>query len=78
MLPAMNILSQEEVLRRLKERQGRRSMTRFAKQLGISTPNLSAVYKKKMLPGKRILKALEIGKESTRSTIYFELNGVKR
>ena len=75
---AMKILTQDDVIFALKARQGPLTLRRFAKKLGISAANLSAVYKKKMLPGKRILKALELGKESTRSTIFFELNGKGR
>jgi transcriptional regulator with XRE-family HTH domain len=71
----MKILTQDEVLRRLREKQGERSMRKFAILLGISVSYLSEIYKKTRNPNPAVLKALGIGKERTITTTYFETNG---
>lgn len=74
----MKILTHDEVIAALRKRQGSLTLRQFALKLDLSAAYLSDVYRKNREPGKKILKHLGLSKESTRSTIYFEMNGAKR
>lgn len=56
-LGSMNL---DQVLAKLKKKQGDRSLREFATALGCSAPFLSDVYRKQRRPGPRILKALRV------------------
>jgi len=72
----MKILTQDEVLDRLRKMQGEMSMRQFAAtKLRVSVAYLSEIYKKTRQPNAKILQALGCAKERTITTTYFELNG---
>jgi hypothetical protein len=54
--------SAEQVVAKLKKIQGDRSLREFAKELNISAPYLSDVYKNRREPGPAVLKVLGLEK----------------
>jgi transcriptional regulator with XRE-family HTH domain len=68
----MKIISEDEVLKSLRRKQGHLSLRQFAESMGISAAYLSDVYNKNRQPGKKLLKTLGLCKQSTRTVTYFE------
>lgn len=74
----MRIVTEDQVLAALKAKQGNMTLREFAKKIGVSAAYISDIYRRNREPGKKILAFLGFGKESSRHTTYFELNGAKR
>lgn len=69
----MRTYTQEQVIAKLRAKQGHMSATRFAEdELDVSQPYLSDVYAGNRTPGRKILKYLGLAKEKTVSVVYFE------
>lgn len=67
---AMNSLTQQDVVEILKRKQGKLSLRKFARKLGVSPPFLSDVYLGRRGPGPKILDQLNL--QSTRQiTVTF-------
>jgi len=63
-------MTQENVVEMLRKKQGKRSLREFARDLGISAPYLSDIYKGRRNPGPTILEQFGLRKEVTISTEY--------
>ena len=63
-------LKQDKVVEMLRKKQGKRSLRQFARDLGISAPYLSDIYKGRRNPGPAILS--QIGIEKQVVTEYFQ------
>jgi hypothetical protein len=74
----MKILTQDEVIARLRAKQGDQSAAELARQLGISAAFLSELFRKTRHVPKPILKILGIGREKATTYTYFELNGKRQ
>lgn len=62
-------LTREDVLAKLRERQGEKSLRAFAAELGLSAPYLSDVYNGRRDPGPSILGLLGLRKEESVSYV---------
>ena len=51
-------MTTKQIIRMLKRNQGKRSITRYAIDMGISPSYLSYVYQRKREPGPKILRAI--------------------
>jgi hypothetical protein len=60
----------EDVIQKLKDSQGDRSLRAYANSLGCSPSYLSDLYSGKRDPGEKILKQLGLAKKVTRTVTY--------
>jgi transcriptional regulator with XRE-family HTH domain len=68
----MNTYTQSDVLRLLREKQGKRTLRDFAKVIGVSVAYLSDIFLLRRNPGPAILKYLELRQERIVSVTYYE------
>jgi hypothetical protein len=71
----MKILTQDEVLDRLRKMQGGRSAAALAKEIGISAAHMSEIFRKTRHVPKWLLGPMGLCSERTITVTYFELNG---
>jgi hypothetical protein len=62
--------SLDEVVEMLKQRQGERSVSAFAGEVGVSDKLLYAIYAGDRNPGQTVLDYLGIVAETTKETVY--------
>lgn len=58
-------VAEENVIAVLKDMQGNQTLTAFAAQIGVVPSSISEVYNGTRSPGPKILKALNLSKETT-------------
>ena len=63
-------LTREEVVKKLKEKQGTRSLRRFAEELGISAAYLSDIYLGRRGVGPKVLQFLGLAKNQQTTVTY--------
>jgi hypothetical protein len=54
MLPLMKIFTQEQAIAFLRKRQGQLTLGKFAEQMGVSAQLIGDVYRRKVLPCKKL------------------------
>jgi hypothetical protein len=74
----MKIFTREEVVQKLKNLQGDRTVAEYAKYLSVSYPHLNAVYNQGAPIGKKLREFLGLKREVTKTVTYFELNGKRK
>lgn len=74
---AMRILTQDEVIGRLRKLQSENTATYLAHQIGITSAHMSEIMRKKCQPTKKVLRFLGLRREKSITYTYFELNGAK-
>lgn len=73
----MKTYTKEEVVQKLKQLQGKRTVAEFAASLGMTYAYLNSVYNGAPI-GKKLRAFLGLGCETIKTVTYFELNGSKR
>lgn len=68
----MKTYTKEQVIAKLRAKQGRKRAGKFAEEIGVSAPYLSDVYAGNRAPGGKILDFMGLAKEKTVSVVYFE------
>jgi len=68
-------LTHDELIRRLKELQGERSLREFAEALGVSAPYLSDVYRGNRQIGAKLCRKLGVPRTREFITTYRESQG---
>ena len=71
-------LTREEVVQRLREDQGQRSLRQFAKDLGCSASFISDVYQGRRHPGNRLLAMFGIRQITVKEIRYEYIDSKKK
>lgn len=65
-------ITRKDVIRILRERQGKLSINKFAAELGVSQPHLSDIYNGKRDPGEKVLSKIGLARKTVKSDPIYE------
>lgn len=72
MFLAMVTFNNEQVVKKIRDKQGTMGLREYASSLGITAAYLSDIYKGRREPGPKILKKFKLTKNRTTTVVYVQ------